>query len=270
MIQAITFKNLKRAFSLGTKLVLITGFLFSLNACKKDSGSGSTTTEDDGLLPGQCRVIVHDSDAITYSGTKITGFGNYKYTYKDTLVSVADAKSDSMTYKFSMNKSGFPASVGAWGFQDTIPFAYMLFYYNADNTLRKSVEFTRFGDKYTVSGKNLYTWTAGNLTRILNFGSDTSVQTNQFNVVYDLTKTDTRKTFKQQILLNSPIYANDLMEGVSSVNLPSSIQQIITGGSTYYNKMAYVFDAKNNVTLETYQDATNAEIYHLRYTYQCK
>jgi hypothetical protein len=269
--------GLRSSFSLNTYpfysyfLPVILVALLSISACKKDN---TTTTKDDtgnGLPAGMCRITAFDSTFITYySNGKPKSFDEFNYTYTGNEVKISGTKTSTEVYVLTLNSAGFPDVISYFlKPTDTAAYQKIYFTYNADTTLNSTRTYIHDVDKYYFLSKDAYTWTNRNLTRIINYGKDTSTGTFVYNMSYDLTKKDTRKYTLEKLFLVSPLFYGRFMPGVTSINLIDGVQEIPTGGQTTYNTMLYEFDNKNNVIKETYKDNTGPINYSVKINYEC-
>ncbi|MCF8426368.1 MAG: hypothetical protein K9H61_12415 [Bacteroidia bacterium] len=267
----------RSSFSLNSKpfsayfLPVLLIALLSISACKKES---TTTTPDEtgnGLPAGVCRITSIDSTFITYySDGKPKSFSEFNYTYTGNEVKISGSKSSTAVYVLTLNATGFPEVMSYFlKPTDTAAYQKMYFTYNADTTLNSTRTYIHDVDKYYFFSKDAYTWTNRNLTRIINYGTDTTTGKFVYNMSYDLTKKDTRKYTLEKLFLVSSLYYGRFMPGVTSINLIDGVQEIPTGGLTTYNTMLYEFDSKNNVTKETYKDNTGPINYSAKYKYEC-
>lgn len=249
-------------------LLLLTLLLAS---CKKDSSGTDTTPTGNGMAPGECRITrMDDTSAITYtSENKISKVSTYFYTYTSNKVILTDKTHDNTILIFNLDAKGFPVNMEEYGLSDTIAQSKTWFVYNADSTLAISRTYNLFTDKYVLQGKNVYTWTNKNLTRVVTYGSDTINGQLLVNVAYDLTKIDKRKSNYEKLYTYSPVYVVDFLPKCASVNLATDLQMTVTGQPASYYKISQTLNTKNYVTQEVIKDLAGQEVYHQNFSYEC-
>jgi hypothetical protein len=243
-----------------------------VQACSKDPDGEPIAASGNGLAAGECRFkTMADSAQFTYDNqNRITKLANYEYTYTANSVTLTDAKVNKSIMIFNLKANGYPANLTVQGLTDTIAQNLTWFVYNADSSLALSRSFIWVKDKYVYDGKQAYTWTNKNLTRIISYGKDSINALAVVNIAYDTSKLDKRKPIFEKFLPYVPNFAFFYMPKSASKHLPKDLQLVVTGGPTNYYQIYQFSDAKGNVLREAMRLQGGAEVLSKNYTYECK